>query len=190
MGNCITCQALASGITFTDFISSPEIDQTFVSTAQIVTVTCPSGLMVTVPLEGGIVSYVVDFQVGQPPYPNLTLNCIGGTISIPVPSTINEAGLTGLVTTLLNMCISQIATSVGCQPGSYLNTAQSISPCGAGAPNIHVIGAVPTGTSYAAGVLTISAGTVQSTISIADANAKALQLLNELYNTGNVTCGA
>lgn len=192
MSECIPCKALAQCLQFADFEPSSTTEQSFVSPAQAVTVECPNGSNVTVTLEGGIASYVVTFQLGQPPYPNLTLNCIGGTISIPVPDDTTQTGLVTLVNQLLTQCMQQIAISIGCAGGNFSNTQQSIAPCQGAAPGIQLDGALPAGVSIVQNgdffSLVMSAGSVTSTESIADANAKAITVLNEIFSTGNVSC--
>ena len=190
MSECVTCKALKSCITFNDFAVSTSNDKLFVSPAANITITCPSGVVITKSLDAGAVGYVLDFELGTPPYPNLILNCTGGTITVPVPDDTTEAQLEALINGMLNTCLNQIATSIGCTGGVFFNTQQSVI-CANGQPAFPG-GAFPPGVS--GGVpnqpnLVMSAGIIQSTISVADANAKALQVLNEVFSTGNVKCG-
>ena len=158
--------------------------------------TCPAGTQATQTLPAGIVGYVLKFAIGSAPYPNLVLNCTGGQISIPVPDNVTQAQLDDLINGMLTTCLNQIAINIGCLSGSagtFFNTQQAYNPC-ASDVETELSGAVPAGVTPASsessqfGGATIAAGLVQSTISVGDANAKAQQLLAELYSTGNVFC--
>jgi hypothetical protein len=186
---CPTC------LQFKDFEQSISNDKVYLNTAQSVLVTCPSGSQATVPLPAGIISYVSKFTIGNPPYPNITLNCTGGAISIPVPDNATQADLDALIIQVLNTCASQIAESIGCSEGTFFNTLQIYNGCPANLEFSHVVGALPAGVvgQSTAGdsdptALMALPGAVTSTISVADANAKALQVLNEIYNTGQIQC--
>ena len=195
--NCKPCQVLKDCIQFQDFVPSNPNDKIYYSKAQTLTVTCPAGTTATVPLDAGIIAYVLTFSLGNPPYPNLTLNCTGGTISIPVPDDVTQAQLDGLINRMLNQCLTQIAIGIGCGGGVFFNTMQQVS-CLDQSLGVLVPGALPAGVSPVDNpggtgnhnnTLVIAAGTIQSTISIADANAKALQVLNEIFSTRNAICG-
>ena len=185
--NCKPCQVLKDCIQFQDFVPSNPNDKIYYSKAQTLTVTCPAGTIAVVPLDAGIIAYVLTFSLGNPPYPNLTLNCTGGTVSVPVPDDVTHAQLDTLINGMLNQCLTQIAIGIGCGGGVFFNTEQSV-----GCPDLNqftsVAGAIPAGVSLSGHYLVIAAGTIQSTISIADANAKALQVLNEIFSTFNVVC--
>lgn len=188
MKNCIPCKTLKDCIQFADFTPSNPNDKLYLSTAQAVVVTCPDGTQTTVNMDAGIVGYVLTFQLGNPPYPDLTLNCTGGTITVSVPDGINQAQLDALINGMLNTCLSQIAINIGCVSGVFYNTQQQFL-----CPNNHsmyIAGAVPTGVAVLGSGkgIYILAGVVQSTTSVADANSKALQVLKDLYDTGNVAC--
>ncbi len=191
MSDCIPCKVLANCLQFEDFAASQTQRNLYLSTAQNVTVTCPSNTVVTVPLEGGIVTYMLNFQLGNPPYPNLTLNCTGNTISIPVPDNTTQADLDALIQGMLNQCLKQIAVSIGCVAGSFFNTQQNYQPCPPSGGTV-ISGAVPGGVTVVGGIgslgIVMAPGTIQSTVSVADANSKAQEVLREIYSTGNVTC--
>ena len=187
------CKQLTTCIQFQDFVISNPNYRLYVNPQLEVVITCPSGLTSTTLMPAGIVSYVTKFTVGNPPYPNLSMNCTGGHISIPVPASSTQTQVDALVQGMISQCVQQIARNLLCQPGSYVNTLQSLDPCGGGTNTTNGAGAVPGGVSPAHGLTsstgaTIAPGSIDSTISIADANAKAQQLLSELYATGNLTC--
>lgn len=188
MSDCIPCKALAKCLQFEDFTPSQTSDKLYLSAAQSITVTCPSTETATVSLEGGIVSYVLNFEIGTPPYPNLTLNCTGGQISIPVPDNATQADLDALIKGMLQTCLQQVAKSIGCAGGVFYNTEQIFSGCPNGLPCSRVSGGAPSGIFTADRKVTIASGSIMSTISVNDANLKANQVLNELYATQNVTC--
>jgi hypothetical protein len=94
---------------------------------------------------------------------------------------------------MLLTCLTQIAIGIGCGGGVFFNTQQQVGcPDPNQVPSTSSAGAIPAGVSIfeISGVtyLVMAAGTIQSTISIADANAKSLSVLNEIYSTLNVTC--
>jgi hypothetical protein len=185
MAECVPCQVLKECLQFQDFLPSVQTGKLYQSAAQLVTVTCPSGTQVTVNLDAGVVSYVVNFELGNPPYPDLMLNCTGGTIMVPVPNSTTQAQLDALVNGMINTCLSQIAVNQGCQTGLFFNTQQTIS-CPSN--NVLIPGAIPAGISANGQNLTMAAGVVESTISVADANGKALQVLYDMFQTGNTNC--
>ncbi len=189
MSECIPCKTLKDCLQFKDFDASNTNAKLYLSTTKTLTIACPSGESQTVNLDAGIIGYVLNFQPGNPPYPDLVLNCTGGQITVPVPDGINQAQLDALIVQLLNTCLEQIAKDIGCSSGNFYNTLQSIK-CSGG---FTIAGAVPTGISIVTigssnDTLQISGGIVQSSISTADANQKALQLLNDAVKTGNVIC--
>jgi hypothetical protein len=182
---CPTC------LKFEDFIPSNPTGKVYLSAAQSLTVSCPSGVPATVNLPAGIIGFNLTFTLGNPPYPNLTLNCVSGMISIPVPDDTTQAQLDALVNSLLQQCLTQIAINIGCASGVFFNTTQSIScppPGQSSLVNLTIPGALPSGVITNTSTLTIVTGAIQSTISVADANAKALQLLTEIFATGNAKC--
>lgn len=195
---CDPCIALVNCLPFfPDFIESVSPNVLYTSPASNVSVVCPNGNTSVVALDAGVVSYNLNFALGNPPYPNITLYCQGGTISVPVPSTTNQVQLTALVQGMLQTCMNQIAMAIGCPSGIFYNTQQTLNLCQT-SPNTYtdVKGALPGGVSIVGGGtsgasgLQIAAGAIQSTLSVSDANAKALLLLNEIYSTANVSCGS
>ena len=176
---------------FEDFVASNPTDKVYKSAAQALTVTCPSGVNSTVNLPAGIIGFNLTFSLGNPPYPDLVLNCVSGTITVPVPDSTTQAQLDTLVNGLLVQCLSQFAINIGCASGAFLNEEQTFGcppPGQAGLVNISILGALPAGVTNNTSSLIMAAGTIQSTISVADANAKALQVLMEIFSTGNATC--
>lgn len=203
MSECLPCKRTGNCIQFQDFQPSSPTDKLYINKETTLTVTCPAGTQVTQTIPAGVVGYVLKFAIGSAPYPNLVLNCTGGQISVPVPDDVTQAELDDLVNGMLTTCLNQIAINIGCLSGgngTFFNTQQTYNPCGpvdgpAGCTEIQ--GAVPAGVTPSLGNsnngLTIASGVVQSTISVADANAKAQQLGQEIYSTGNalcVNCGA
>jgi hypothetical protein len=191
--SCVPCKVLKDCLTFPDFITSVTANQLFVSPAQNITVTCPSGTVITTSLDAGAVGFVLNFQLGEPPYPNLVLNCTGGTITVPVPDDTTQAQLVALINGMLNTCMNQIATSIGCAAGVFFNTPQIYNPCNDENPNTFVQGNTPAGVTPQNGGqdengLMMAGGIVQSTISVGDANAKAQQVLQEIFSTTNANC--
>jgi hypothetical protein len=182
------CKRGGNCIQFQDFVPSSPNDKLYVNKAQNVTVACPSGSTSVVPIPAGVVGYVVKFAIGDAPYPNLTLNCTGGALNIPVPDDVTQGQLDDLVNGMIQTCVNQIAQGVGCAAGSFFNTQQAYSPC----PGNAVLVAAPAGVSLAPGSspngLVMMAGIVESTISVADANSKAQQVLQEIFFTGNASC--
>jgi hypothetical protein len=188
------CKRLGNCIQFQDFVPSSPTDKLYINKEVTLTVTCPAGTQATQTLPAGIVGYVLKFAIGSAPYPNLVLNCTGGQISIPVPDDVTQAQLDDLINGMLTTCLNQIAINIGCLSGSagtFFNTQQNYNPCGGENACTDIEGALPAGVtnvnSQPVG-LTMAAGVVQSTISVADANAKAQQVLAEIYSTGNVIC--
>lgn len=179
---CNTCTQ------FEDFKPSKSALKVYYSDAGVLTVTCPDGTTTTIPLDAGIATYTLNFALGFPPYPNLVTYCGGKTISIPVPDNATQADVDALIAGMLSKCVSAIAKVVGCPGGVFYNTQQSVAQC----PDtgLDVVGSLPIGVYVDADDqnLIIPAGMVQSTTSVADANAKAILILNELYSTGNVIC--
>lgn len=198
MPESLPCGKLGNCLQFQDFLPSSSSDKLYVNTAQSVAVTCPAGTNVTVPIPAGVVGYVLKFQIGSAPYPDISLNCTGGMISIPVPDTITQPQLDDLIMGMLNQCVQQIATNIGCQPGTFFNTQQSLNPCTGNENLVNSSSVLGSGASGAlpAGVyinsdcslLIMVPGTIQSTVSTADANSKAQQVLAEIFSTGNAQC--
>ena len=190
----LPCKRLGTCIQFQDFVPSSPTDKLYINAAQNVTVTCPGGTTSVVPIPAGIVGYVLKFGIGQAPYPNITFQCTGGALNIPVPDDVTQAQLDALVNGMIQTCVNQIALSIGCAAGTFFNTQQSFNPCGPSPAYTDVSGAVPAGVtpatgSSAAGTGSVMiAGIIESTISVADANSKAQQVLSEIYATGNLTC--
>jgi hypothetical protein len=191
MSDCIPCKALAKCLQFEDFTPSQTSDKLYLSAAQSITVTCPSTETATVSLEGGVVSYVLNFEIGTPPYPNLTLNCTGGQISVPVPDNVTQADLDALINGMLQTCLQQVAKSIGCTGGVFFNTQQIYGGCSPDLLCQIITGGAPAGvftTGGAESKVAIASGTIMSTISVNDANLKANQVLNELFATQNAEC--
>ena len=191
MSQTTPCKQIKDCIQFQDFVPSSPNDTLFTNPGSTVTVTCPNGSQVTVDVPAGVVGYVLKFAIGDPPYPDLTLNCTGGLISIPVPDTTTADGLNALVNDLISQCVNQLARSIGCSTGTFFNTQQSVS-CNGGSGTVTLVGALPPGVTVSGpgvgNTLNMAAGVIQSTASVADANAKALLVLNEILATGNATC--
>lgn len=197
MSESTPCKRLGNCIQFQDFTPSSPNDKLYVNKAQNVTVTCPGGTTSVVPIPAGIVGYVVKFAIGDQPYPNLTLNCTGGSLNIPVPDDVTQGQLDDLVNGMIQACVNQIAMNIGCAAGSFFNTQQVYNPCVGdnpyvnAQPNTPAPGAVPPGVGGGPGCngLIMIAGIIESTISVADANAKSQQVLQEIFSTGNAVCG-
>lgn len=187
------CKQLINCIQFQDFLVSNPNHKLYVNQQLEVTITCPSGITSTTLMPAGIIGYVLKFTIGSPPYPDLSMNCTGGYLDIPVPATTTQPQLDALINGMLTQCVQQIAQNLLCQPGSYVNTAQLYNPCSGATPNTLGQGAVPGGVSPGNGLTSatgasISPGSIPSTVSIADANSKAQLLMVELYQTGNLIC--
>lgn len=193
---CLPCKRLGTCIQFQDFVPSSPTDKLYVNAAQNVTVTCLGGTTSVVPIPAGIVGYVLKFAIGQAPYPNITFNCTGGALNIPVPDDVTQGDLDKLVNGMIQTCVNQIALNIGCQAGSFFNTQQSFNPCGTSADFADINGAVPAGIMVnpesphqtSGPGATMIPGIIESIISVADANSKAQQVLAELFSTGNVAC--
>jgi hypothetical protein len=194
MSDCVPCKALANCLEFIEFPKLPQTGKAYLSSAAALTVTCPNGNSVVVNLPSAAASFSIGYNLGQPPYPDLILNCTGGIIRVSVPDNITQSQLDSMIEGMLQTCMTQIAKSIGCVPGTFYNTQQSLGcPTNATAT---VVGSVPSpitggvaiGVSSPANLLVVPAGVVQSTVSVADANGKAMQLLAELFSSGNVTC--
>lgn len=194
MSDCIPCRALANCLQFQDFLPSVTKDKLYLSKAKTIVVTCPSGETAATNLDAGIIGYVLNFELGNPPYPNLTLNCTNGQLSIPVPDTATQAELDALINGMLDSCLTQMATTISCGAGVFYNTLQSYTGCVGDNPCVQVSGALPGGvifvnqTGETPSMIQIAAGTIQSTVSVADANFKANQVLMEIFTTGNAKC--
>lgn len=190
MPECVPCKVLKECLQFQDFVPATQTGKLYLSAAQTVTVTCPSGVKVSVALGAGVVSYVLNFTLGNPPYPDLSLNCTGGTIAVPVPDNTTQVELDALVNGMINTCLAQIAVNIGCPPAGVFYNTQQIVSCPSS--NAKVVGALPAGVSTGVSTnlraLFMAAGVVESTISIADANGKAIQVLYDMFQTGNANC--
>lgn len=194
MSNCPTCRPVAC-LRFGDFTITQPTDVLFQNAAQNFVVNCPSGSTPVVMIPAGVVGFVLTFALGQPPYPDLTLNCTGGMITVPVPANITPAQLMALINGLINQCAQQVATQIGCFSASYLNTQQLFQPpCSLGAGKLVVALGPPNGIPNGVGIdstlsfIVVSGGTITSTVSQADANGKALQLAQEMYQSGQILC--
>lgn len=186
----VTKQPCPTCLQFQDFLPSTTVGKLYLNTAQSITVTCPDGSTPTVQIPAGVIGFVLNFSIGTPPYPDLVLNCVGGQIIIPVPDDSVQAQVDVLITQMLNQCAAQIALQNRCVPGEFVNEIQQMGcPAGTGT-FVTINGAVPPGIGFSDDdhFLTIAAGTITSTVSVADANSKAKQLLAELFATGNVIC--
>lgn len=181
---CPTC------LKFQDFVSSTPVNKVYTSAAQTLTVTCPSGAETTVQLPAGIIGFNLTFELGNPPYPDLVLNCVNGTITVPVPDNTTQPELDMLVNGLLLKCLNQFAINLGCVTGVFFNTQQTLNCTISGF--VRSPGAFPAGVSIdnpnRGNNLVMAAGVIQSTLSVADANAKALEVLYEIFRTGNANC--
>ncbi len=187
MKNCIPCKTLKNCVEFQDFIFSNPNDRLYSNAAQSLTVTCPDGSRQTVNIPAGIVQYVLPFELGTPPYPNLALTCSDSSISVPVPDNATQSDLDALIKGLIQSCVLKLAASIGCPPAAqFYNTAQSYNPCKGG--GVVILGAAPVGIITGNEGLVISAGVISSTISVADANSKTQQVLEDMFNTGNAGC--
>jgi hypothetical protein len=183
---CSTC------LQFKDFEPSISGNKVYYSAAQQVSANCPDGTVSVVPLDAGVISYTLNFSLGNPPYPNLVLNCLNGVISVPVPDDTTQSQLDALITGMINECLGRIAVSIGCQSGTFFNTQQSFT-CGIDGYVMSVVGALPPGVTVDptdSSTLIIQAAVIQSLISIDDANAKAMQVLNDVLGTGNAVCSS
>lgn len=179
---CPTC------LQFPDFVPSSTTQKLYLNAAQNVTVNCPDGSTPTVAIPAGVVGYLLNFELGTPPYPDITLNCIGGQIVVSVPDNTNSGELDVLINQALNKCAAQIGLQLGCVSGEFVNTQQTVTCPESLFANI--AGALPVGVSVSgdAHSLIAAAGLISSTISVQDSNLKATQLLNELIATGNAVC--
>lgn len=195
---CIPCKALKKCLESADFIASNSTDLLYQSLGQNITATCVNGTQVTVPFSAGAVGFILDFVLGNPPYPNLVLNCTGGLISVAVPDGTNQTQLNALIQGMLNTCLTQIAIATACGNGVFFNTLQNFTNCSGANALVNTQttdpvggGGLPAGVSvpHGCGTLQMAAGTIQSEISVADANAKAQQVLKEIFSTGNAVCG-
>jgi hypothetical protein len=179
---CPTC------LQFQDFLPSNSSAHLYLNLAQSVTVSCPDGSKPIVNIPAGVIGYVLNFSLGTPPYPDLVLNCVGGQIIVPVPDDTDQDELNSLIQSLLNQCVNKVALQSGCVAGSFVSVQQQVT-CGSGL-FVTVPGALPVGVTVSQDghSLVATAGLISSTISVADANSKAIQLLNELLSTKNAVC--
>lgn len=181
---CPTC------LQFQDFIPSSTTQRLFLNPAQSVTVNCPDGSTPTVQIPAGVVGYLLSFEIGNPPYPDLILNCAGSQIVVPVPDNATGAELENLINQMLGKCAGQIGLQIGCKAGEFVNEKQTFA-C---SDNFYVgvPGALPSGVSVSSDThsLIARAGLISSTISVEDANLKAVQLLKEIFATRNAVCSA
>lgn len=179
---CPTC------LQFQDFIPSNTTQKLYLNAAQTIMVTCPDGSTPTVNIPAGVIGYLLNFELGNPPYPDLTINCVSGQIVVPVPDTVNQPDLDFLINRMLNQCANQIGLQLACKSGEFVNT-QQMQTC-VSLLFVNVIGGIPAGVTISSDghSLIAAAGLISSTISVEDANLKAIQLLAEIFATGNVTC--
>lgn len=182
---CPTC------LQFGDFKPSNSVEKLYLNAAQTVTVNCPDGSSKEVSIPAGVVGFVLDFSIGSAPYPDISLNCVGGEIVVSVPDKSDQGDLDGLINGMLNKCVSQIATQSACTTGEFVNTVQQYLGCASDVQFVLIPGGIPNGVSISSDghYLVIAGGIISSTISVSDANAKAIQLLKELFATGNAICG-
>jgi len=184
MSDCLPCKALADCLQFHEF-GNDNVEGT-----------CPNGNTAVVQMPSGVSSFTAFLNLGHAPYPDLVLNCTGGIIRVPVPDNTTQIQFDELVEGMINKCLNQMAINIGCVPQIYYNTQQqlacpSVSQTAtlAGGIPAGISGAIPVGGTASPGnLITIPAGLVQSTVSVVDANNRALQVLTELFATGNITC--
>jgi len=187
MSECVPCKQLARCLQFGDFNVVEGTDTLYLNQPQSLVVTCDDGSTVTVQVPGGVIGFVLKFQLGNPPYPDLMLDCSGTLYSVSVPDDCTQVQLNGLITGILTQCAQQLAKQVGCEPAQFFNTVVSFSPCGGA---VRTPGAIAAGLTVTAHGVSVAAGTVSSSISQNDANAKAVQLAQEAFFTGNLACSA
>lgn len=182
--NCPTC------LQFEDFKPSNSTEKLYLNSAQTVMVNCPDGTTPSVTIPAGVVGFVLDFTLGNPPYPDLTLNCIGGQINVSVPDNVSQKELDALINGMLDKCAAQIGLQTGCVPGEFQNTIQTYTGCPNPLDYVNIVGGVPVGIGPSSDGHSLSAnsGLIFSTVSVDDANKKTIQLLKELFATRNVIC--
>jgi hypothetical protein len=187
------CKRLDQCLTFGNFnVTSPN-DKLYVNAALSLTVNCPDGSTPTVQIPAGVIGYVLNFQVGTPPYPDLQMEFNGQNVVIQVPDSTTPDQLDALVMSLLGQIAVLVAKQIGCVAGVFYNTQQVVQVCTS--HRAHIGGAIPagitvSGSSSPKGFITVAAGLVSSSISAQDANLKAIQLAQELFYTQNVICSS
>jgi hypothetical protein len=196
MSTCPTCRPVIC-TTFGDFKIVNPTDVLYKNPAYNLIVQCPNGSTPFYTVPAGTIGFVLNFAIGEPPYPNLTLDCTGGLITVPVPSNTTQAQLVSLIQGMLAQCGNQIALQNACVNATYLNTVQQFEPlCQAGTGQLVYAQVAPPDNGVPAGVsidststfIVVSAGVITSTVSQADANGKALQLAQEMFNSGQIIC--
>ena len=191
--SCAPCKRINQCATFGNFnITSPN-DRLYVNNALSLTVNCPDGSMPVVQIPAGVIGYVLNFHVGASPYPDLQIEFNGQSVVVPVPDNTTSSQLDALVMSLINQVAVLVATQIGCVPGTFYNTQQTVQVCTSSKTKI--AGAVPLGITVdgsggSPGHIIVPAGFVSSSISVADANSKAIQLAKELFYTANVACSS
>lgn len=188
--SCAPCKRLNQCATFGNFnVTSPN-DKLYVNNALSLTVNCPDGSVPVVQIPAGVIGYVLNFQIGTPPYPDLQMEFNGQSVVVPVPDDTTSSQLDALVMSLINQVAVLVATQIGCVPGTFYNTQQTVAICTTKAAKVGSGGAVPSGITFSGHNLIVASGLISSSISVADANAKAVQLAQELHYTMNAACSS
>jgi hypothetical protein len=188
--SCAPCKRLNQCATFGNFnVTSPN-DKLYVNNALSLTVNCPDGSVPVVQIPAGVIGYVLNFQIGTPPYPDLQMEFNGQSVVVPVPDDTTSSQLDALVMSLINQVAVLVATQIGCVPGTFYNTQQTVAICTTKPAKVGSGGAVPSGITFSGHNLIVASGLISSSISVADANAKAVQLAQELHYTMNAACSS
>lgn len=196
---CEACVDINTCIRFPLVLYNLNANKTYQNIAQSVDVTCPDQTIQTVVVPAGTISYTMPFPPGfTGDYPPLVMNCLsGGVIVKTIPSGATQDQIDEIVNGMITQCVQAYAASIAtCGPKLFSSAQVFVEhECEEGS-TLEFSGVLPSWLTIDTGTSTVigAAGAQTSTISVADATAKAQAQLNAWVQTnldnGNLTCAS
>lgn len=191
--NCETCVDQNTCIQFPLVLYNLNANKTYQNIAQSVDVTCPDKTVQTVVVPAGTITYTLPFPPGfSGDYPPLVLNCLsGGVIVKTIPSGATQDQIDEVVNTMIAECVQAYAESIAdCGPKLFSSEQVSVEHECAEGTTLQFDGVLPSWITIDTDTSTVigAAGAQTSTVSVADATAKAQDQLQQWVDA-NLTSG-
>ncbi|HSS96716.1 MAG TPA: hypothetical protein VLK33_06795 [Terriglobales bacterium] len=196
---CEPCVSVDTCIRFPLVLYNLNANKTYQNISQSVDVTCPDQTIQTVVVPAGTISFTLPF----PPnfagdYPPLVMNCLsGGVIVKTIPSGATQNQIDDIVNAMITQCVQAYAESIA-DCGTKLFSSEQVMvehECAEGT-TLQFSGTLPSWITIDTDTSTVigAAGSQTSTVSVADATAKAQDQLNSWVQTnltnGDLACQA
>lgn len=195
---CEPCVDITNCQQFPLVLYNLNANKSYSNDALVIEVTCPDGSQQSVQVPQGTINFTLPFPPNfSGPYPPLVMNCLGGGVIVEqLPNNATQAQIDDVVNAMILQCATAYAQSIaGCgTTQSFPSEQVSVFHQCAEGTTLQFSGTLPSWIRIDTGTSTVigNAGAVVSTISTADATAKAQSQLqawvDQQLGNGNLSC--